>query len=200
MPNILGRRALRSGRRAPGLMQRITFQELALGKLSGATAPAGIIRGHSPFVIRITNHECHIRAASMSHAGHVVARWRSSRFSCGRAGAVRPRAAERPDRGRRRRRAVSRRRGDAQRPDCPQLPPPSRPRPGASSMSEARCCAGLHRHPRARHAGRGQGLFEVPTADNYIRQGVTTIMDGPDGGSPCRWPLPGEAGGTAQVD
>jgi dihydroorotase/N-acyl-D-amino-acid deacylase len=36
------------------------------------------------------------------------------------------------------------------------------------------------------HATRGtaQGLFEVPTADNYIRQGVTTIMDGPDGGSP----------------
>ena len=36
------------------------------------------------------------------------------------------------------------------------------------------------------HATRGtsQGLFEVPTADNYVRQGVTTIMDGPDGGSP----------------
>ena len=36
------------------------------------------------------------------------------------------------------------------------------------------------------HATRGaaQGLFEVPTADNYIRQGVTTIIDGPDGGSP----------------
>jgi N-acyl-D-amino-acid deacylase len=36
------------------------------------------------------------------------------------------------------------------------------------------------------HATRGaaQGLFQVPTADNYIRQGVTTIIDGPDGGSP----------------
>jgi len=36
------------------------------------------------------------------------------------------------------------------------------------------------------HATRGSdgGLFGVPTADNYIRQGVTTIMDGPDGGSP----------------
>ncbi len=36
------------------------------------------------------------------------------------------------------------------------------------------------------HATRGpaEGLFGVPTADNYIRQGVTTIIDGPDGGSP----------------
>jgi N-acyl-D-amino-acid deacylase len=36
------------------------------------------------------------------------------------------------------------------------------------------------------HATRGtqMGLFEVPTAGNYIRQGVTTILDGPDGGSP----------------
>ena len=36
------------------------------------------------------------------------------------------------------------------------------------------------------HATRGSqmGIFEVPTADNYIRQGVTTILDGPDGGSP----------------
>jgi N-acyl-D-amino-acid deacylase len=35
----------------------------------------------------------------------------------------------------------------------------------------------LHTHAR-------RGLFEVPTADNYVRQGVTTIMEGPDGGSP----------------
>jgi N-acyl-D-amino-acid deacylase len=36
------------------------------------------------------------------------------------------------------------------------------------------------------HATRGaeSGIFAVPTADNYVRQGVTTIMDGPDGGSP----------------
>src|SRR5262249_37316990 len=27
-------------------------------------------------------------------------------------------------------------------------------------------------------------IFEVPTADNYIRQGVTTVMEGPDGDSP----------------
>ena len=30
------------------------------------------------------------------------------------------------------------------------------------------------------HAGRG--IFQVPTADNYIRQGVTTVMEGVDGG------------------
>jgi dihydroorotase/N-acyl-D-amino-acid deacylase len=31
------------------------------------------------------------------------------------------------------------------------------------------------------HAG---AIFDVPTADNYIRQGVTTLIAGPDGGSP----------------
>src|SRR5262245_24159813 len=35
----------------------------------------------------------------------------------------------------------------------------------------------LHTHAR-------RGIFEVPTADNYIRQGVTTLFEGPDGGSP----------------
>jgi len=35
----------------------------------------------------------------------------------------------------------------------------------------------LHTHAR-------RGLFEVPTAENYVRQGVTTIFEGPDGGSP----------------
>jgi N-acyl-D-amino-acid deacylase len=35
----------------------------------------------------------------------------------------------------------------------------------------------LHTHAR-------RGINEVPTADNYIRQGVTTIFEGPDGGSP----------------
>jgi dihydroorotase/N-acyl-D-amino-acid deacylase len=35
----------------------------------------------------------------------------------------------------------------------------------------------LHTHAR-------RGIFDVPTADNYVRQGVTTIMEGPDGGSP----------------
>jgi dihydroorotase/N-acyl-D-amino-acid deacylase len=35
----------------------------------------------------------------------------------------------------------------------------------------------LHNHGR-------ENIFELPTADNYIRQGVTTIIEGPDGGSP----------------
>jgi len=35
----------------------------------------------------------------------------------------------------------------------------------------------LHTHAR-------RGIFEVPTADNYVRQGVTTLMEGPDGSSP----------------
>ena len=35
----------------------------------------------------------------------------------------------------------------------------------------------LHTHAR-------RGIFEVPAADNYIRQGVTTLFEGPDGSSP----------------
>jgi N-acyl-D-amino-acid deacylase len=34
------------------------------------------------------------------------------------------------------------------------------------------------------HSHARRGIFEVPTADNYIRQGVTTIIEGPDGDSP----------------
>jgi N-acyl-D-amino-acid deacylase len=35
----------------------------------------------------------------------------------------------------------------------------------------------IHTHAR-------RGLFDVPTAENYVRQGVTTLMEGPDGSSP----------------
>jgi N-acyl-D-amino-acid deacylase len=35
----------------------------------------------------------------------------------------------------------------------------------------------IHTHAR-------RGIFTVPTADNYVRQGVTTLMEGPDGSSP----------------
>ncbi|HEY3121252.1 MAG TPA: amidohydrolase family protein, partial [Vicinamibacteria bacterium] len=35
----------------------------------------------------------------------------------------------------------------------------------------------LHTHAR-------RGIFKVPTAENYVRQGVTTLMEGPDGSSP----------------
>jgi len=34
------------------------------------------------------------------------------------------------------------------------------------------------------HSHARRGIFEVPTADNYIRQGVTTLLEGPDGDSP----------------
>ena len=35
----------------------------------------------------------------------------------------------------------------------------------------------LHSHAR-------RGILKVPTADNYLRQGVTTLVEGPDGSSP----------------
>jgi N-acyl-D-amino-acid deacylase len=35
----------------------------------------------------------------------------------------------------------------------------------------------IHTHAR-------RGIFDVPTADNYTRQGVTTLLEGPDGSSP----------------
>ncbi len=35
----------------------------------------------------------------------------------------------------------------------------------------------IHTHAR-------RGIFDVPTADNYVRQGVTTLLEGPDGSSP----------------
>jgi N-acyl-D-amino-acid deacylase len=35
----------------------------------------------------------------------------------------------------------------------------------------------IHTHAR-------RGIFETPTAANYVRQGVTTLMEGPDGSSP----------------
>ena len=35
----------------------------------------------------------------------------------------------------------------------------------------------MHTHAR-------RGLLDVPTAPNYVRQGVTTVMEGPDGSSP----------------
>src|SRR5881397_1166103 len=34
------------------------------------------------------------------------------------------------------------------------------------------------------HTHARRGIFDVPTADNYVRQGVTTVMEGPDGSSP----------------
>jgi N-acyl-D-amino-acid deacylase len=34
------------------------------------------------------------------------------------------------------------------------------------------------------HVHARDGIFKVPTADNYARQGVTTLIEGPDGSSP----------------
>jgi len=34
------------------------------------------------------------------------------------------------------------------------------------------------------HSHAREGIFEVPAAENYIRQGVATVIEGPDGSSP----------------
>jgi dihydroorotase/N-acyl-D-amino-acid deacylase len=34
------------------------------------------------------------------------------------------------------------------------------------------------------HSHARRGVFDLPTADNYLHQGVTTAIEGPDGGSP----------------
>src|SRR4026207_846497 len=34
------------------------------------------------------------------------------------------------------------------------------------------------------HVHARDSIFKVPTADNYVRQGVTTLIEGPDGSSP----------------
>jgi dihydroorotase/N-acyl-D-amino-acid deacylase len=34
------------------------------------------------------------------------------------------------------------------------------------------------------HSHARRGIFQVPTADNYLHQGVTTVIEGPDGSSP----------------
>ena len=36
------------------------------------------------------------------------------------------------------------------------------------------------------HSHAARGIFEIPTADNYVRQGVTTLLAGPDGSSPSQ--------------
>ena len=52
--------------------------------------------------------------------------------------------------------------------------------------------ARAHRRPRLVvapgfidiHSHGRRGIFQVPTAENYLREGVTTIVEGPDGSSP----------------
>jgi len=55
---------------------------------------------------------------------------------------------------------------------------PARAR-GRSTPAASSCRPVIDTHTHAR-----RGIFEVPTADNYVRQGVTTIFEGPDGGAP----------------
>jgi N-acyl-D-amino-acid deacylase len=47
----------------------------------------------------------------------------------------------------------------------------------ASGMVVAPGFIDIHTHAR-------RGIFDTPTADNYVRQGVTTLIEGPDGSSP----------------
>jgi dihydroorotase/N-acyl-D-amino-acid deacylase len=47
----------------------------------------------------------------------------------------------------------------------------------ASGLAVAPGFIDIHTHAR-------RGIFETPTADNYVRQGVTTVIEGPDGSSP----------------
>lgn len=47
----------------------------------------------------------------------------------------------------------------------------------ASGLVVAPAFIDIHTHAR-------RGLFDVPTAENYVRQGVATLVEGPDGSSP----------------
>ncbi len=53
----------------------------------------------------------------------------------------------------------------------------SRVKVDVSGMTVAPGFIDIHTHAR-------RGIFETPTAENYVRQGVTTLMEGPDGSSP----------------
>ena len=57
------------------------------------------------------------------------------------------------------------------------LPGPSARVIDATGLVVALGFIDLHTHAR-------RGILEVPTADNYLRQGVTTLVEGPDGSSP----------------
>ena len=47
----------------------------------------------------------------------------------------------------------------------------------AEGLAVARGFIDVHSHSR-------RGIFSVPTAENYLREGVTTLVEGPDGSSP----------------
>jgi dihydroorotase/N-acyl-D-amino-acid deacylase len=66
-------------------------------------------------------------------------------------------------------------RGDAIARIAPSIPGPAKRVIEVAGRVVAPGFVDLHTHA-------SRGIFAVPTADNYIRQGVTTIMEGPDGG------------------
>ena len=76
---------------------------------------------------------------------------------------------------------VSRRRRHQRRHDRPHRAShrPNRRRGSSTSTASSSPQGFIDIHTHAR-----RGIFELPTADNYTRQGVTTLIEGPDGGSP----------------
>ncbi len=86
-----------------------------------------------------------------------------------------------PHRRRHREPVVSRRPRDPRRHDRAHRPAIDGDAPRAPSTR-----AGTSSRPASSTSTptRDAGIFEVPTAENYVRQGVTTLIEGPDGSSP----------------
>jgi dihydroorotase/N-acyl-D-amino-acid deacylase len=59
----------------------------------------------------------------------------------------------------------------------PRIDAPARRTIDAAGRTVAPGFVDIHTHAR-------RGIFEVPTAENYVRQGVTTLVEGQDGSSP----------------
>ena len=68
-------------------------------------------------------------------------------------------------------------RGDAVAKIAPSIDAPATRTIDANGQVAAPGFIDIHTHAR-------RGIFDVPTADNYVRQGVTTLIEGPDGSSP----------------
>ena len=68
-------------------------------------------------------------------------------------------------------------RGDAIARVAPRIDAPATRVIDANGQVVAPGFIDIHTHAR-------RGIFDVPTADNYVRQGVTTLIEGPDGSSP----------------
>ena len=68
-------------------------------------------------------------------------------------------------------------RGDAIVAVAPRIDEPARRTIDAAGLVVAPAFIDVHTHAR-------RGIFEVPTAENYVRQGVATLVEGQDGSSP----------------